>query len=124
MSAIARKRHLLAELLNDKRRYAAFQATYASGDAQRSSPTGLQFVFMFERKFEQRVVSAQIEFAADVGAMIFDGAEMDKKIVGDCLARFIIGNHLQNPAFGLGQAIYRRSLLDEILRGAAALNKK
>ena len=41
---------------------------------------------MFQSEFEQRVMSAQAEFLADIRAVIFDRAVMNKKFGGDFLA--------------------------------------
>lgn len=47
---------------------------------------------MRERKFYQRIASADVEFLADIVAMIFDGSQAQTKVVSDFAARFRFGN--------------------------------
>jgi hypothetical protein len=78
---------------------------------------------MLNRIFEQRVVVAQAEFLANVGAMVFDRVVMDKEFGGDLLAGFLIGDHLQDATFGRRQRVEVRLRLLELLRAAAAMEQ-
>ena len=56
-----------------------------------SAVEDLEFVFMLECVFDERVRALQIEFLADVSAVIFDGARADSQIGGDFAAGFQLG---------------------------------
>ena len=58
---------------------------------------------MPEGEFDEGVRAVQIEFRANVGAVIFHCPVRNKKLVGYFFARFIFGDHFQNFALGLGQ---------------------
>ena len=64
-----------------------------------------KFGFVLDGEFDQRVAATQIEFLADVGAMVFDGADADAQIIGDLFAGFVLGQQGQHAAFGSGQIL-------------------
>ena len=52
---------------------------------------------------QQRVAAFEVELRGDVRAMTVNGANANKKLVGDLAARFVIGNHLEYPPLGFGE---------------------
>ena len=59
-----------------------------------------QLGFVGKSEFYKNVAAAQIEFLADVGAVSFDRAVTDEKLIGDFFAGFVFGNEFENAAFG------------------------
>ncbi len=57
---------------------------------------------MFEGEVEQRMTAVQIQFPADIFAVLVDGAFGDAQFVGDLFAGLVGGNHSED-------AIFRRS---------------
>ncbi len=79
---------------------------------------------MFERKPQKRVATVQIQLPADVRAVIVNRARVDEKHLADLPARFVVGNQLQNAAFGSCQRIQAAGLLFERGAFSAAVEKK
>src|SRR3974377_425168 len=58
----------------------------------------LQLRLMLEGELEQRVVTLEPEFLADIGAMIFDRTVMDEQLLRYRFARFALCHHTQDAA--------------------------
>lgn len=65
---------------------------------------------MLDREFDQRVRAAQVEFDANVGAVVFDGAGADAQFGGDLFAGLVFGQQAQEAACGGRQAVKPRWL--------------
>jgi hypothetical protein len=65
---------------------------------------------MLDREFDQRVRTAEIEFDADIGAVVFDGAGADAQFGGDLFAGLVFGQQAQHAPFGARQAVKPRWL--------------
>ena len=51
---------------------------------------------MFEGEFDQRQVAVELEFAADIEPVGFDGAVADEQLSGDLFAGLVMGNQLED----------------------------
>ena len=54
---------------------------------------------MLQSKFKQSVAAVNVQFRADIGAVIINGAGVNKEFFGYLFTRFIIGNQFQDPSF-------------------------
>ena len=76
---------------------------------------------MFEREFDERVSSLQIEFKADLGALISDRARADFEFIGDLATGFEFGKRPQNAPFAWRQTFdsclsFRRRITPQAFR--------
>ena len=74
---------------------------------------------MLQSEFKQRVAAVNVQFGADIGAVIINGARVNKEFFGYLLTRFIFGNHFQDAAFCRRQ-IVKAGLLFQQTGGAIA----
>jgi hypothetical protein len=80
----------------------------------------LEIRFVVEREFKKAVAAVEIQFAANIEPMVFDGLDTDSQQVGDFLAGAIFGDEFQNPAFGRGEVINLRFAQEQFLHAVAA----
>ena len=69
---------------------------------------GLQLRLVIERKLEQRMTALEVEFLANAGAMVFDGAVTDEEFRPDLFAGFVLCNQFQD-AEAVARAMHARA---------------
>ena len=70
------------------------------------------------------MASLETEFVANILAVFFNGSRTDKQLFADFFAGQVLGDQFQNPAFGLGQFIYRGLLFGQNNCPTAAVDEK
>src|SRR5215471_16598826 len=82
-----------------------------------------EFGLMRQRKGEEGIFAGEAEFAADVGAVVLDGADADAQGLGDLLIAPGLGDQLQDAEFGIRQVFDRWGLPLEFFNALAAGEK-
>ncbi len=72
---------------------------------------------------QQAVAAGQGELGADVGAVRLDRARADEKFRGDLAAGFLLGDELEDAAFGLGEVVQAGLFGDERFGPATATDE-